>query len=886
MSNNIKVVCRFRPQNSIELREKGVPIIEINDEGNAVSLKGKDVQGVYSFDKVFGMNTPQKDVFEYSIKTIVDDVTAGYNGTVFAYGQTGSGKTFTMMGADIDDEKTKGIIPRIIEQIFDSILAGPSNLEFTVKVSYMEIYMEKVRDLLNPSMDNLPIHEDKTRGVYVKGLLEVYVGSTEDVYEVMKNGSSNRVVSATNMNAESSRSHSIVVVTITQKNIDTGASKSGKLYLVDLAGSEKVGKTGASGQTLEEAKKINKSLTALGMVINSLTDGKSSHVPYRDSKLTRILQESLGGNSRTTLIINCSPSSYNEAETLSTLRFGIRAKTIKNKAKVNADLSPAELKALLKKVKSDQVTFKTYISALEGEVNSWRVGNSVPEDKWVTMDKVTRGDFNNLPPASGFKSPISDDLSRPNTPAIILEKDEREEFLKRENELMDQITEKETELTNREKLLDALKEEISYYKEQEASVTQENQSMSTELNDLQLQFQKISYESKENAIVVDSLKEANQELMSELDELKKTLMEIKSVQRENSQTEKEKKKAEKMAEIMSSFDLTTVMNQKERHIRESLLKIDNMSSHELTNLKRDLSDSHLLIEQHTETIDQLKEDKYSMEKKKLELECKFKSLEEERLSTKTNALVEREYELKKQSQQKEMDSLKHDLEHKDKDHQKLVTAMDSLKSANDQLQAALSEQSIPNSISEKEKDLERMRKSMIQQIAEFEIMKKALMRDLQGRCEKVVELEMSLDETREQYNNVLRASNNKAQQKKMAFLERNLEQLTNVQKQLVEQNSSLKKEVSLAERKLIARNERVQSLEVLLNEAQEKLINQNQKFEGQLQTVRERLEQARVQKSTQPTSLHYGRIAKPLRGRGNAVEESRSSWMAGFISRG
>ncbi|KAI7907881.1 P-loop containing nucleoside triphosphate hydrolase protein [Cokeromyces recurvatus] len=215
------------------------------------------------------------------------------------------------------------------------------------------------------SNDNLAIHEDKTRGVYVKDLYEIYVANTNEVYQAMKNGSANRAVAYTQMNAESSRSHSIVVITITQKNLDTGAAKSGKLYLVDLAGSEKVGKTGASGQTLEEAKKINKSLTALGMVINALTDGKSSHIPYRDSKLTRILQESLGGNSRTTLIINCSPSSYNEAETISTLRFGVRAKTIKNKAKVNADLSPAELKALLKKVKSETLTFQAYIAALE-----------------------------------------------------------------------------------------------------------------------------------------------------------------------------------------------------------------------------------------------------------------------------------------------------------------------------------------------------------------------------------------------------------------------------------------------------------------------------------------------------------------------------------------
>ncbi|KAI8059305.1 P-loop containing nucleoside triphosphate hydrolase protein [Gongronella butleri] len=274
--NNIKVVCRFRPQNSLEIREGGQPIVDIDDEGTQVSLKGKDFQGNFAFDKVFGMDTPQADVFDYSIKSTVNEILSGYNGTVFAYGQTGSGKTYSMMGADIDDEKSKGIIPRIVGQIFDSIMDAPSNLEFTVKVSYMEIYMEKVRDLLNPSHDNLAIHEDKTKGVYVKDLLEVYVGSTDEVYEVMRRGSNNRVVGYTNMNAESSRSHSIVVMVITQKNVDTGAAKSGKLYLVDLAGSEKVGKTGASGQTLEEAKKINKSLTALGMVINSLTDGKVS----------------------------------------------------------------------------------------------------------------------------------------------------------------------------------------------------------------------------------------------------------------------------------------------------------------------------------------------------------------------------------------------------------------------------------------------------------------------------------------------------------------------------------------------------------------------------------------------------------------------------------
>lgn len=161
----------------------------------------------------------------------------------------------TLQGADIDNPDLKGIIPRITEQIFDSIMASPPNLEYLVKVSYMEIYMERIRDLLAPQNDNLQIHEEKNKGVYVKGLSDYYVGGQDDVYEIMRQGGNARAVSSTNMNAESSRSHSIFLLTIQQKNTDTGSQKTGNLYLVDLAGSEKVGKTGASGQTLEEAKK-------------------------------------------------------------------------------------------------------------------------------------------------------------------------------------------------------------------------------------------------------------------------------------------------------------------------------------------------------------------------------------------------------------------------------------------------------------------------------------------------------------------------------------------------------------------------------------------------------------------------------------------------------
>eukprot|EP00330_Aristerostoma_sp_ATCC50986_P005625 CAMPEP_0114592784 /NCGR_PEP_ID=MMETSP0125-20121206/14525_1 /TAXON_ID=485358 ORGANISM="Aristerostoma sp., Strain ATCC 50986" /NCGR_SAMPLE_ID=MMETSP0125 /ASSEMBLY_ACC=CAM_ASM_000245 /LENGTH=223 /DNA_ID=CAMNT_0001791603 /DNA_START=637 /DNA_END=1308 /DNA_ORIENTATION=+ len=210
--------------------------------------------------------------------------------------------------------------------------------------------MEKIRDLFSPEKTNLKVREDKSKGIYIEDATECYVSEENDVFELMKLGNSHRAISATNMNEGSSRSHMLFMMSIHQNNLHEMSAKTGKLYLVDLAGSEKVGKTGASGSLLEEAKMINKSLSALGNVINALTDAKGQqHIPYRDSKLTRVLQESLGGNARTTLIITCSPSPFNDAETLSTLRFGYRAKSIKNKPKINREFTVAELQMLLER---------------------------------------------------------------------------------------------------------------------------------------------------------------------------------------------------------------------------------------------------------------------------------------------------------------------------------------------------------------------------------------------------------------------------------------------------------------------------------------------------------------------------------------------------------
>ena len=766
-----------------------------------------------------------------------------------------------MMGADIDDEEQRGIIPRIVEQMFASILRSPGNIEYTVRVSYMEIYMERIRDLLAPQNDNLPVHEEKSRGVYVKGLLEIYVSSVQEVYEVMRRGGAARATAATNMNQESSRSHSIFVITITQKNIETGSAKSGQLFLVDLAGSEKVGKTGASGQTLEEAKKINKSLSALGMVINSLTDGKSTHIPYRDSKLTRILQESLGGNSRTTLIINCSPSSYNDQETLSTLRFGVRAKAIKNKAKVNAELSPLELKQLLKKAQNQVTTFESYAASLEGEVQLWRSGESVPKEKWappLPVDGVSgaRAESRAQPGRPGTPSRLqelgrsetptnrSDSRvgDRSSTPSAIFEKDEREEFLRRENELQDQVSERESQLSTAEQSLKEAREELQYLKQSGLQTGRANESLSSEVSDLKMQLERVAYEGKEASITIDGLKEANSELTTELDEIKQQLLDVRMSAKETSAAldEKEKKKAERMAQMMAGFDIggddLSANETKIRHCIDQVESLHEISAagelvapDDLREIKAKLVEVQGVVRQADVSLETTAELNGHQDRNEGDLAGRLDSVEQEYQDLMERNLSEADivevksrlsdlYTNRRETQVKMIKDMREDLARKDEENHRLRISIED------------TQRNSKNGMTNGTIATAAASKTVQQQIADFDVMKKSLMRDLQNRCERVVELEISLDETREQYNNVLRSSNNRAQQKKMAFLERNLEQLTHVQRQLVEQNGSLKKEVAIAERKLVARNERILSLEALLGDSQEKLTAANHRY--------------------------------------------------------
>ena len=285
-------------------------------------------------------------IYEDLAFPLIESVLEGYNGTIFAYGQTGCGKSFTMEGIP-DPPEHRGLTPRSFEHIFQEV-AVRENTKFLVRVSYLEIYNENVRDLLGKDQTaKLELKEHPDKGVYVRDLTEQVVHDTGDVLRLMAQGSKNRSVGATLMNADSSRSHSIFTVWLEamQQGEDGNEHiRASKLNLVDLAGSERQGKTGASGVRLKEATKINLSLSALGNVISALVDGKAKHIPYRDSKLTRLLQDSLGGNTKTLMVAAISPADNNYDETLSTLRYANRAKNIKNKAIINEDPKDALLR--------------------------------------------------------------------------------------------------------------------------------------------------------------------------------------------------------------------------------------------------------------------------------------------------------------------------------------------------------------------------------------------------------------------------------------------------------------------------------------------------------------------------------------------------------------
>ncbi|XP_066530622.1 kinesin family member 3Cb isoform X2 [Hoplias malabaricus] len=349
-SEAVKVVVRCRPINKKEEAMSSEKIVEVDVKLGQVNVHNPKAPGAlvksFTFDAVYDMASKQSDLYDYSCKPLIDSVLLGFNGTIFAYGQTGTGKTYTMQGQPTDPEK-RGVIPNSFQQVFTHI-SRSQNQQYLVRVSYLEIYQDEIRDLLcKDNNKKLELKENPELGVYVKDLSSVVTKNIKEIEHVMNLGNQSRSVGFTKMNERSSRSHAVFVITIECSEVGADGEEHirvGKLNMVDLAGSERQSKTGAQGRRFKEAAKINLSLSALGNVISALVDGKSSHVPYRDSKLTRLLQDSLGGNSKTVMVATIGPTSCHYEETLTTLRFANRAKNIRNRPKINEDPKDALLR--------------------------------------------------------------------------------------------------------------------------------------------------------------------------------------------------------------------------------------------------------------------------------------------------------------------------------------------------------------------------------------------------------------------------------------------------------------------------------------------------------------------------------------------------------------
>ncbi|KAH9695746.1 kinesin-like protein KIN-12D [Citrus sinensis] len=350
MDHNVQVLIRVRPLNSIEKSMHGYNRCLKQESAQSITWIGQP-ETRFTFDHVACETVDQEMLFRMAGLPMVENCLSGYNSCMFAYGQTGSGKTYTMLG-DIEDLEVRpsphrGMTPRIFEFLFARIQAEEESrrdekLKYNCKCSFLEIYNEQITDLLDPSSTNLQLREDVKKGVYVENLSEIEVRTVGDILKLLTQGSLNRKVAATNMNRESSRSHSVFTCVIESKweKDSTTNLRFARLNLVDLAGSERQKTSGAEGERLKEAANINKSLSTLGhviMILVELAPGKTKHVPYRDSRLTFLLQDSLGGNSKTMIIANVSPSICCAAETLNTLKFGQRAKLIQNNAVVNED---------------------------------------------------------------------------------------------------------------------------------------------------------------------------------------------------------------------------------------------------------------------------------------------------------------------------------------------------------------------------------------------------------------------------------------------------------------------------------------------------------------------------------------------------------------------
>ena len=513
---------------------------------------------------------------------MVESVLSGYNGTIFAYGQTGSGKTYTMVG-EFDNPSIKGIIPRSFDYIFDRIKQiqkeDPSS-KYNISISFIQIYLEMIQDLFEPS-NQVRIREDPERGVFLDNCLWIKVKNTNDCCEAFKKGEKNRITECTRMNAHSSRSHALLIARIERNFIDEKSNEhimtQGHLYLVDLAGSERVTKTNAREMRLEEAKKINYSLLILGNCIQSLTSPNSKFVSYRDSKLTRILQESLGGNAKTSLIVTISPSGYNSEETLSALNFGLRAMKVQNKPVINR---AQDYQAMCFKLQEEYDKLMEQYSKLRIEYDKVCDEN----EKLKSGEMFLNMQKNNIKQQIKNNSISHEDMEK------IKKKFEKDmanlemyynKVLKnKEEENMQIMKDIDNTLIKKDNKIQNLSNKIIEYEQKLKNIIETNSDLNKEIEDLQKTCNDMLLEKEQFNTKINNLIQTNQNLSKNINLLKKTNEDKKNLLI-NKQTQTEQIINPKLKELLYKHKISEEdinLNNFSKIISQLIIGMETMSN--------------------------------------------------------------------------------------------------------------------------------------------------------------------------------------------------------------------------------------------------------------------------------------------------------------------
>ncbi|XP_017336811.1 kinesin heavy chain isoform X2 [Ictalurus punctatus] len=902
----VRVMCRFRPLNESEVKRTNKHVIKFKGRDSVV-FSGKP----YVFDQVLPPNTTQEQVYESCAKDTVRDVLAGYNGTIFTYGQTSSGKTHTMEGR-LHDPEMMGIIPRIAHDIFDHIYSVQENLEFHIKVSYFEIYLEKIRDLLDVSKTNLPVHENKNRVPYVKGCTERFVSSPEEMMQVIDDGKANRHVAVTNMNEHSSRSHSIFLINIKQEHLDTAHKLTGKLYLVDLAGSEKVSKTGAAGAVLDEAKMINKSLSALGNVISALAEGTKTHVPYRDSKMTRILQDSLGGNCRTTIIICCSPSAFNEAETRSTLLFGQRAKSIRNTVCVNLELTAEEWKKKYYKEKQKGVNMKELVDKLQTELNQWKTGVCVPVTEKLS-DKKQEELSDHVPIVSnGLASEtlaMENSQYEENISNLYKLLDDKDEEINLQTQLVEKLR---LQMEVQEEFLASSQRDCTRVQEELCSLRRDNEDMRREvrevlsaLEELALNYDRKSQEASNSThtnhtlgsqlAVKNEMLEATRSELVELQELiasqkRRTVDVLHVLLRDLSDmgaiicVHEIKMVCEDGVSLDDEFSAVQLFLTKLKSELKSLIIHTKQleSTHEHTSFKilasdGELASCHLLISQYQVKIKSLTECVQKAEETRRALEITPHMLAEQLPKLHTHESNQDLCELEKQkellkgasnerhretqskmlvqmheefnSKQRMLDELKEFNENLVLEQKRLQCEYETLRMRVQEKEINLQKLIVSNEKTEHTSaELRDFEEALAQQLRSLHSLRTMFVQNLTTHVEKSTAPDCENGESRVLHKH------------KVSFLENNLEQLSKVHKQLLQENADLSCELPKLEKRLRAMMERVKALECALRETKQSTAQDRRLYRQEVDRIKDTL-----RAKSMACCGHSALIAKPIR---------------------